>query len=136
MPFQYRRPPSFIRPIAIAAGVVALGVIAALVIAQPIRAIWIRHHDVSHIGVPVGVPDAQASPAAIVQNSPAQPIASAPQIASAPTTTTTQAQQPAAVETSSCCDGRRRHHSHRGKSERRKRAGKLDRLDQSGSCAR
>lgn len=111
MPFQYRRPPSFIRPIAIAAGVVALGAIAALLIAQPIRAIWGRHQDVSHIGVPVGVPETQASPATIVQSSPpptttaaaaqpaeapAQPAATAAQIASANSEAPAQ-QQPAAL---------------------------------------
>jgi hypothetical protein len=94
MPFQYRRPPSFIRPIAIAAGIVAIGAIATLLIAQPIRAIWRRHNDVTQIGVPVGVPDAQASPAGIVQSAPPSAAATAPQIAAS--NVQTQEQQQAA----------------------------------------
>ena len=83
MPFEYRRPPSFVRPIAIAALITVLAAIATLLIAQPIRAIWRRHHDVSQIGVPVGVPDAQASPAGVAQSSPPQPAATASEVAMA-----------------------------------------------------
>ncbi|MFL6527380.1 MAG: serine/threonine-protein kinase [Chthoniobacterales bacterium] len=98
MPFEYRRPPSFIRPIAIAAGIVALAAITTFLITQPIRAIWRRHHDVSQIGVPVGVPDAQASAAAVVQSTPAQPAATAPQVATANPEQPVQQAQPAATE--------------------------------------
>ena len=93
-PFEYR-PPSAMRPLAIAAGLAVFAVIATMLIAQPIRAIWLRHHDVSQIGVPVGVPDAQASPAAVVQSSPPQAAATPPAIAAA--NAEPPGQQPAVV---------------------------------------
>jgi hypothetical protein len=94
-PFQYRAPSAF-RPLAIAAGLAVFAVVGTLLIAQPIRAIWQRHHDVSQIGVPVGIPEAKASPAAIVQTSPPQPAATAPQVVAV--RAETPAEQPAIVQ--------------------------------------
>ena len=73
-----------IRPLAIAAGAVALAAIAALVIAQPIKSLLHKRSNVAEIGVPVGIPQPQAAAVATNQTPP-QPVAAASVPAATPT---------------------------------------------------